>query len=69
MTPRTRTLVVEADGGSRGNPGPAGYGALVRDPETGEVLEEISAFILAGPQAWGYWLSDILGLTRKGNSK
>jgi broad specificity phosphatase PhoE/ribonuclease HI len=42
VTPRTRTLVVEADGGSRGNPGPAGYGALVRDPETGEVLEEIS---------------------------
>ncbi len=24
-------LVVEADGGSRGNPGPAGYGALVRE--------------------------------------
>jgi ribonuclease H / adenosylcobalamin/alpha-ribazole phosphatase len=37
----TRKLVVEADGGSRGNPGPAGYGALVRDPLTGEVLEEI----------------------------
>ncbi len=38
----TRKLVVEADGGSRGNPGPAGYGALVRDPVTGQVLEEIS---------------------------
>ncbi len=37
----TRQLVVEADGGSRGNPGLAGYGALVRDPATGEVLEEI----------------------------
>jgi len=37
----TRQLVVEADGGSRGNPGPAGYGALVRDPATGEVLEEV----------------------------
>ena len=37
----TRRLVVEADGGSRGNPGPAGYGALVRDPLTGEVLAEI----------------------------
>lgn len=34
-------LVVEADGGSRGNPGPAGYGALVRDPSTGEVLAEV----------------------------
>jgi len=35
-----RRLVVEADGGSRGNPGPAGYGAVVRDADTGEVLAE-----------------------------
>lgn len=35
-----RAVVVEADGGSRGNPGPAGYGAVVRDPATGEVLAE-----------------------------
>ena len=34
----TRRLIVEADGGSRGNPGVAGYGALVRDGETREVL-------------------------------
>ncbi|HEY0450167.1 bifunctional RNase H/acid phosphatase [Actinophytocola sp.] len=33
-------VVVEADGGSRGNPGPAGYGAVVRDAVTGEVLAE-----------------------------
>ncbi|WP_233345859.1 reverse transcriptase-like protein, partial [Saccharomonospora iraqiensis] len=33
-------VVVEADGGSRGNPGPAGYGAVVRDADTGEVLTE-----------------------------
>jgi probable phosphoglycerate mutase len=38
----TRRLVVEADGGSRGNPGPAGYGAVVRDAATGEVLAEVS---------------------------
>ena len=37
----TRRLVVEADGGSRGNPGPAGYGALVADAQTGEVLAEL----------------------------
>ena len=35
-------LVVEADGGSRGNPGLAGYGAVVRDARTGEVLAEVS---------------------------
>ena len=40
-----RRLVVEADGGSRGNPGPAGYGAVVRDAVTGEVLAERAAGI------------------------
>ncbi|WP_241521647.1 reverse transcriptase-like protein [Arthrobacter pityocampae] len=38
-------LVVEADGGSRGNPGHAGYGALVRDPDTGRILVEKAAYI------------------------
>ena len=33
-----RRLIVEADGGSRGNPGPAAYGAVVRDADTFEVL-------------------------------
>ncbi|KAA9152856.1 bifunctional RNase H/acid phosphatase [Amycolatopsis acidicola] len=32
-------MIVEADGGSRGNPGPAGYGAVVKD-ESGAVLVE-----------------------------
>ena len=35
-----RRLIVEADGGSRGNPGVAGFGALVRDAATGAVLLE-----------------------------
>ncbi|MGO1166718.1 MAG: bifunctional RNase H/acid phosphatase [Janibacter sp.] len=38
-----RLLRVEADGGSRGNPGVAGYGALVRDRGTGELLVELAA--------------------------
>jgi len=33
-------VVVEADGGARGNPGPAGYGAVVLDADTGEVLAQ-----------------------------
>ena len=41
----SRELVVEADGGSRGNPGPAGFGALVRDAKTGELLKEIAESI------------------------
>ncbi|MGN7142377.1 reverse transcriptase-like protein, partial [Streptomyces pseudogriseolus] len=40
-----REFVVEADGGSRGNPGPAGYGAVVSDAATGETLAEAAEFI------------------------
>ncbi|MFB8211410.1 bifunctional RNase H/acid phosphatase [Streptomyces sp. NPDC056010] len=40
-----RRFVVEADGGSRGNPGPAGYGAVVIDPDTGETLAETAEYI------------------------
>jgi broad specificity phosphatase PhoE/ribonuclease HI len=36
-----RSLIVAADGGSRGNPGPAGYGAVVLDAAAGEVLAEL----------------------------
>ncbi|MFJ8232503.1 bifunctional RNase H/acid phosphatase [Streptomyces sp. NPDC094448] len=39
------SFVVEADGGSRGNPGPAGYGAVVLDPVTGETLAEAAEYI------------------------
>ncbi|MFZ0324996.1 MAG: bifunctional RNase H/acid phosphatase [Actinomycetes bacterium] len=41
----SRRLRVEADGGSRGNPGPAAYGAVVRDLETGRLLAESAAEI------------------------
>jgi probable phosphoglycerate mutase len=37
-----RDLIVEADGGSRGNPGPAAFGSLVRDALTGQVLVELA---------------------------
>ena len=41
----TRSLIVEADGGSRGNPGPAAYGAVVRDAVTGAVLAELAEYL------------------------
>jgi ribonuclease H / adenosylcobalamin/alpha-ribazole phosphatase len=40
VTAPPRRVVVEADGGSRGNPGPAAYGAVLRDAATGAVLAE-----------------------------
>jgi len=33
-------VIIEADGGSRGNPGPAAYGAVLKDADTGEVIAE-----------------------------
>ena len=38
--PAPRAVVVEADGGSRGNPGNAAYGAVLKDADTGEVIAE-----------------------------
>ncbi|HEV2637895.1 MAG TPA: bifunctional RNase H/acid phosphatase [Actinocrinis sp.] len=50
-----RTLIVEADGTSRGNPGPAAYGAVVRGGETGELIGELAGAIgVAGNNAAEY---------------
>lgn len=45
MTVTYSEVIVEADGGSRGNPGPAGYGAVVYDAEHVRVLAERREFI------------------------
>jgi probable phosphoglycerate mutase len=39
------SVIVEADGGARGNPGPAGYGAVVLDADSGAMLAERKAAI------------------------
>lgn len=41
----TRRLIVEADGGSRGNPGVAAGGAVVLDAASGKVLSEVGVFV------------------------
>jgi len=40
MADRPTSVVVEADGGSRGNPGEAAYGAVLKDTTTGAVIAE-----------------------------
>lgn len=37
--------MIEADGGSRGNPGPAGYGAVLKSADTGAVIAEAAESI------------------------
>lgn len=50
-----------ADGGSRGNPGPAAYGAVLLD-EHGNTLREISAFLGSSTNNVAEWSGLIAGL-------
>jgi probable phosphoglycerate mutase len=59
----SRRLVVEADGGSRGNPGPAGFGAVVRDPVSGTVLAEVAESIGVATNNVAEYRGLIAGLT------
>ena len=58
----TRRLSVEADGGSRGNPGTAGSGAVVIDDETGEVIREITRFVGIATNNVAEYLALLAGL-------
>jgi len=44
-TGKANAALVYADGGSRGNPGPAGCGVVISDRETGENIGNISKFL------------------------
>ncbi|MEE2035293.1 bifunctional RNase H/acid phosphatase [Rhodococcus chondri] len=56
-------VVVEADGGSRGNPGPAGYGAVVFDTDHRTVLAERHASIGRATNNVAEYRGLIAGLT------
>jgi len=63
MRVRRLRVVVEADGGARGNPGPAGYGAVVREANTGEVLAERSEALGVATNNVAEYSGLIAGLT------
>jgi ribonuclease HI len=50
-----------ADGGSRGNPGPAASGAVLLDPE-GEAIEEIGSYLGVATNNVAEWTALLLGL-------
>jgi probable phosphoglycerate mutase len=60
---RRLQVVVEADGGARGNPGPAGYGAVVREAATGEVLVEVGEGIGVATNNVAEYSGLVAGLT------
>ncbi|HNT29632.1 MAG TPA: ribonuclease HI family protein [bacterium] len=39
------SIVIHSDGGARGNPGPAGAGAVLTEQATGKTLHEISTYL------------------------
>lgn len=43
-TPKGQWFTAHCDGGSRGNPGPAGFGAVIQDP-AGQVVARLSQFL------------------------
>jgi len=56
-------VVVEADGGSRGNPGPAGYGAVVFSADRAEVLAEAKEAIGVATNNVAEYRGLVAGLT------
>jgi len=48
-------LLIYTDGAARGNPGPAGLGAILRDADTGEVLAELARFLGVRTNNYAEW--------------
>jgi ribonuclease HI len=48
-------LVIYTDGAARGNPGPAGAGAVLRDAATGQTVAEIASFLGIRTNNYAEW--------------
>ena len=48
-------LVIHTDGAARGNPGPAGAGAVLRDAATGQIVAEIATFLGIRTNNYAEW--------------
>jgi len=56
------SFIVQADGGSRGNPGPAAFGTVVSDATNGEVLAEFGEFFEHATNNFAEYRGAIAGL-------
>lgn len=59
-----KKLIINTDGGARGNPGPAGIGVVIHDASTGEMLEEHSKYLGETTNNQAEYRAVILGLER-----
>jgi ribonuclease HI len=55
-------LVIYTDGAARGNPGPAGAGAILRDASSGEVVAEIARSLGIRTNNYAEWTAVELAL-------
>ncbi|HSM37807.1 MAG TPA: ribonuclease HI family protein [Candidatus Limnocylindrales bacterium] len=60
--PRTLRLLIHTDGAARGNPGPAGAGAILRDAADGSVVAEIATFLGVRTNNYAEWTAVELAL-------
>jgi len=58
---KNKSALIFTDGGSRGNPGPAGIGAVIKD-ENGNNLSEVSKYIGTSTNNVAEYLAVIYGL-------
>ncbi len=57
-------LIIRTDGGSRGNPGPAGIGVVIENADTNEVVETHAKFLGKTTNNQAEYKAVILGLER-----
>jgi ribonuclease HI len=58
-----RRFVIHTDGAARGNPGPAGAGAVLRDAVDGSLVAEIATFLGVRTNNYAEWTAVELALT------
>jgi ribonuclease HI len=63
MAPRPRRLLIHTDGAARGNPGPAGAGAVLRDAADGSLVAEVATFLGIRTNNYAEWTAVELALT------
>jgi ribonuclease HI len=55
-------LLIHTDGAARGNPGPAGAGAVLRDAADGSLVAEIATFLGVSTNNYAEWTAVALAL-------
>lgn len=64
MALKAKTVHLYTDGGARGNPGPAGIGGILRDPQSGRIIESFAQAIGQRTNNQAEYEALLEGLTR-----